>query len=88
MDKVTLLKCSLLHANETKVAIMKMVESFKAANPLWANTCVVISDKDFLEQDVFHTEFPAVSVFLCLSYVLRSFRREVTSNKLDLLSGE
>ena len=49
---------------------------------------MVISDKDFLEQDVFHTKFPAASVILSLFYVMRSFRREVTCDKLDLLSGE
>ena len=75
-------------ANETKVAIMKMIESFKTANSLWIKTCVVISDNDFLERDVFNTEFPAESVLLCLFHGLRSFRREVTCDKLGLLSGE
>ena len=53
-------------------------------------TCVVISDKGFLERDVFHTEFPITSVLLCLLHVLTSFsfRREVTCDKLGLLSGE
>ena len=70
--------------NETKAAIIKMVESFKAANPLWVNTHVIMCDKDLLEQDVFHTKFPAASVLICLFHVLRSFRREVTCDKVSL----
>jgi len=75
-------------ANETKCAITKMVESFKAANRDWVDTRVIISDKDFLERDVFRAEFPNASVLICLFHVLRSFRREVTCEKLGLRVGE
>ena len=75
-------------ADETKCAITKMVESFKAVNPPWVDTHVIISDKDFLECDVFRAEFPNASVLICLFHVLRSFRREVTCEKLGLRVGE
>ena len=44
-------------ADETKCAITKTVESFKASNPRWVDTHVIISDKDFLEHDVFRAKF-------------------------------
>ena len=73
---------------ETREGISKMVKAFKAANSLWNRTGVVISDKDFTERAVFTGEFPGFSMYICLFHVLRSFRREITCDKLGLRSGE
>ena len=73
---------------ETREGISKMVKAFKAANSSWNRTGVVISDKDFTERAVFTEEFPGVSMHICLFHVLRSFRREITCDKLGLRSGE
>ena len=73
---------------ETKEAISKMVESFKAVNLSWNRTGVIISDKDFNERAVFKDEFPGVSLHICLFHVLRTFRCEVSCEKLGLRPGE
>ena len=38
---------------ETEESITKMVQAFKAVNPQWSETKVVMSDKDFTERTVF-----------------------------------
>ena len=64
---------------ETKDAITKMVQPFKANNPCWSQTGVVIPDKDFVERSVFNEEFPDVATYVymfisCLKeYVKRDF---------------
>jgi len=73
---------------ETKEAILKMVQSFKANNPCWSQTGVVITDKDFVEWNVFNEEFPNATLHICLFHVLRSMRREVSCEKLGLRPGE
>ena len=73
---------------ETEEAIIKMVQIFKHTNPKWECTKVVMSDKDFNEMPVFKKEFPNASLRICLFHVLRSFRREVTTDKLSIHLGE
>ena len=73
---------------ETREGISKMVKAFKAANSSWSRTGVVIYDKDFTERTVFTEEFLGVSMHICLFHILRSFRHEITCDKLGLRSGE
>lgn len=73
---------------ETEEAITKMIRTFKLTNPKWEYTKVVMSDKDFNERAVFKKEFPNAALHICLFHVLRSFRREVTTDKLSIRPGE
>lgn len=73
---------------ETEEALSKMVQAFKKHNPKWKETKVIMSDKDFNERAVFHREFPDAVLHLCLFHTLRSFRREVTCDKLGIRPGE
>lgn len=77
-----------LTAVETEQAITEMVRSFKVANPRWTETKVVMSDKDFNERSVFRKEFPEAALHICLFHTLRSFRREVTTEKMSIRLGE
>ena len=77
-----------LTAVETEEAIAQMVRSFKVTNPRWTETKVVLTDKDFNERAVFKKEFPDAAVHICLFHTLRSFRREVTMEKMRIPSGE
>lgn len=77
-----------LTALETEQAITAMVQCFKKANPRWTDTKVVITDKDFNERAVFRKEFPQAALHICLFHTLRSFRREVTTEKLGIRPGE
>ena len=61
-----------------------MINAFKSANPSWSKVGVVITDKDFIERAVFNEEFLEASLHICLFHTLRSFRREVTCDKLGI----
>ena len=73
---------------KTEEAITKMVQTFKCTNPKWECTKFVMSDKDFNERAVLKKEFPNASLHICLFHVLRSFRREVTTDKLSIHPGK
>lgn len=72
---------------ETEDAISKMVSIFKKFNEAWINTKLVMTDKDFIERVVFQKEFPS-SLIICLFHTMRSFRREISCEKLGLHPGE
>ena len=49
----------------------------------------MISDKDFNDKDfndraIFKKEFPDAALHLCLFHTLRSFKREITTEKWEL----
>ena len=48
----------------------------------------MISDKDFNERAIFKKEFPDASLHLCLFHTLRSFKSEITIEKMGIRSGE
>lgn len=77
-----------LTALETEEAITKMMKAFKTANPAWEKTKIVMSDKDFNERAVVRKEFPHASLQICLFHTLRSFRREITTEKMSIRPGE
>lgn len=77
-----------LTALENERAITEMVQGFKANNPRWTETKVMMSDKDFTERAVFRKEFPQAALHICLFHTMRSFRREVTTDKLSIRPGE
>ena len=64
------------------------MEVFKKQNPCWFKTKVIMSDKDFTECDAFTSCFSGASLNICLYHTLRTFRREVTCEKLGISSAE
>ena len=74
-------------AEETQSVIESTVTIFKRFNPSWTETKVIMPDKDFTERDAFKNCFPDASL-TCLFHTLRSFRREVTCEKLGITSAE
>ena len=75
-------------AEETEPVICSAVEAFKKHNSDWEKTCVVMSDKDFNERQAFANCFPQASLLICLYHALRSFRREVTMEKMGITADE
>ena len=75
-------------AEETKDVIQASVDLFKKHNPSWDKTKVIMSDKDFTERDAFKACFPTASLSICLYHTLRSFRREITCEKMGISSAE
>ena len=74
--------------NEDASSIKKMVNLFKLHNKNWHKTTTIMSDKDFVEREVFKEEFPDAHLHICLFHVLRTFRREITSGKLGITQSE
>ena len=69
-------------------SIQWMVDSFKSHNESWSKTRVVMSDKDLKEREVVKKSFPGVDVLICLFHTLRTFRREITTEKMGITAGQ
>ena len=79
---------SFLIANKEKETIRRMIEIFKDSTSAWEKTVTLISDKDFTERDVLSKEFPNAKLQICLFHVLRSIRREITTDKMGITSEQ
>ena len=75
-------------SEETKAAVQKVVEVFKKHNLKWKETTAVMSDKDFNERDAFANSFPHATLLICLYHTFRTFRHEVTCEKMGITSEE
>lgn len=69
-------------------SIQWMFEVFKKHNSHWSSIRVVMADKDIKERDTVKKMLPDASVLICLFHTLRTFRREVNSEKMGITSGE
>lgn len=77
-----------LSASEEAPIISEMVKLFKKHNPAWTQTKTIMTDKDMVERDTFKEEFPQAKTLLCLFHTLRTFRREITTEKMGISTGE
>ena len=73
---------------ENRSSISSMLTFFKKYNPQWESVRVVMSDKDMTERDVISNELPQAKLLICLFHTFRSFRREVTVNKMGITPGQ
>ena len=80
--------CVSLLVSEDANSITWMIEALKQHNVHWENIRVVMADKDIRERDVIKKCLPNVSVLICLFHTLRSFKREVTCEKMGISSGQ
>ena len=71
-------------ANESEETIQAMVDIFKDQNSKWTDVKTVMADKDFVEREVFSNSFPDAKLRICLFHVLRTFRREITAEKMGV----
>ena len=77
-----------LVASEDAITIKSMLLIFKKHNEDWSRTLTVMSDKDFCERNTFIQEFPQATLLICLYHVLRTFCREITSDKMGITAAE
>ena len=73
---------------ETEVSISKMMSIFKKYNDKWPSVRVLMADKDMTERDTLAAAFPNAVILICLFHTLRSFRREITMEKMGIMSGQ
>lgn len=77
-----------LLVTEDQDSMQWMLGTFKKNNPSWPQVRIVMADKDIGERDVVKSNLPAASVLICLFHALRTFRREVSCEKLGITAGE
>ena len=71
---------------ESEINMTKVIEVFKKYNPAWESTRVIMTDKDLTERDVLAKSFPNATLLICLFHTFRSFRREITIDKMGITS--
>ena len=77
-----------LVADESETTIQSMADLLIKRNPCTKDIKVVMADKDFTEREVFANAFPQASLLICLFHTLRTFRREVTVEKMVITVGQ
>lgn len=75
-------------SSEDSECIQWMMEIFKSQNKKWNEVRVVMADKDMKERDVVKRSFPGVDVLICLFHTLRTFRREISTEKMGITAGQ
>lgn len=78
--------CLLVVEDATSMAWM--TDAFKKHNDKWNRIRVLMADKDIGERDVLKQSLPDVPVLICLFHTLRSFRREITCEKMGITAGQ
>ena len=73
-----------LLTEEDETSLTQVIDIFKKNNPSWENVRVILTDKDMIERNVLSKAMPQANLQLCLFHVLRSFRREITPEKLGI----
>lgn len=77
-----------LLVTEDQESMQWMLETFKKNNENWSHIRIVMADKDIGERDIIKSNLPTASVLICLFHALRTFRREVSCEKLGITPGE
>ena len=65
-----------------------MIDVFKKYNTEWKRIRVVMADKDIGERDVIKQCLLNSYLLICLFHTLRSFRREISCEKMGITSGQ
>ena len=80
--------CLWVVQSEDKETITSLLVEFKTHNENWPLIKCVMSDKDMTERNVIKEQFPQASLLICLFHTLRSFRREISCEKLGISQSE
>ena len=64
------------------------MQTFKSHNEAWSAVRCIMADTDLTERDFLRHELPDASLLVCLYHTLRTFRREVTPEKLSITPAE
>ena len=81
--------CGLfLVTDEGRETLQKMFSFFKKHNPSWEQIKCIMSDKDFTERSILLEEMPQASLQICLYHTLRTFRREITTEKMGITQDQ
>ena len=70
--------------NEDAATMCSLLDIFKKNNPAWTQTKTLLSDKDFVERKAYKEKFPNIELQICLFHVLKTFRREINCEKMNI----
>jgi len=73
--------------SEDLETVTHMASVFKQHNPNWTNIKCIMADKDFTERNVFREQFPQSKILICIFHCMRSFSREITTEKMNITTG-
>ncbi|XP_014672678.1 PREDICTED: uncharacterized protein LOC106813130 [Priapulus caudatus] len=74
--------------HEDRLTLENMIRIFKEKNSSWEGVQVVMADKDMVERDVMIQEMPGISLLICLFHTLRTFRREISTDKMGITPAQ
>ena len=64
-----------------------LMETFIRRNPNAENIRLVMADKDLNERDIIKDILPWAKILICLFHTLKTFRREITMDKMQISSA-
>lgn len=76
-----------LLTSEDSENVSNMASTFQKWNPAWKSTKCIMADKDFVERNVFKNKFTDAHILICIFHCLRSMSREITTEKMNITSG-
>ena len=79
---------AFLLLEETEEILSKVFEFFKEHNAAWKSIRVIMTDKDITERHVLSCSFPQAELLICLFHTFRSFKREISTEKMGITSGQ
>ena len=77
-----------LLASEDAPSVKWLMETFQKHNPEITNTRIVMADKDINERDTIKDIFPHLNVLICLFHTLKTFKREVNVEKMNITMAQ
>ena len=76
-----------LVASENKPLINSLTETFVHYNDI-TNTKCIMADKDMTERELLAEKILTAQLLVCLFHVLRTFRRKITCEKMNITSAQ
>ena len=73
-----------ISVNEDTETLTSLVQVFQKNNPAWGKTKTILTDKDLTERSIYANLFPDAKLQLCLFHVLKSMRREIHCEKMNI----
>ena len=77
-----------LATDESSDTLTHMLQSFKHHNKNYAEVKCVMADKDLTERAVIASELTNAHILICLFHTMRSFKCEISCEKLGITSAE
>ena len=76
-----------LVVNEDKTTISHLMDIFIKHNDTTKTKCIM-ADKNMTERSAFAEKIPGAALMICLFHILRTFCREITSDKMGINAAQ